>query len=164
MNTQNTLKAVAFALAFASTAALAHGDAHAPTTAYDAATVEETAFGHAGDPKKVNRIIKVSMSDAMRFTPSDITIKLGQTVKFVISNRGKVLHEMVIGTPEELKEHAALMKKFPEMEHSDANMAHVKSGMSGEIVWEFTKPGDYSFACLVPGHFEAGMVGKVVVK
>ena len=71
---------------------------------------------------------------------------------------------MVIGTTQELKEHAELMRKFPEMEHSAAHMAHVKPGEAGEIVWQFTKPGEYSFACLIPGHFEAGMVGKVVVQ
>ena len=71
---------------------------------------------------------------------------------------------MVLGTPEEIKEHAALMKKFPDMEHADANMAHVKPGSKGEIVWQFTKPGQYQFACLMPGHFEAGMVGQVTVK
>lgn len=164
MNITNILKTVAFALAFASSAAFAHGDEHAARQAYDPATVEETTFGHAGDPMQVQRTVKVSMSDAMRFTPSDITVKSGQTVEFVISNQGKLLHEMVIGTADALKEHAALMKRFPEMEHSQANMAHVQPGTSGEIVWQFTKPGEYSFACLIPGHFEAGMVGKVVVK
>jgi uncharacterized cupredoxin-like copper-binding protein len=71
---------------------------------------------------------------------------------------------MVLGTTEELKAHAELMKKFPDMEHADANMAHVKPGAKGEIVWQFTKAGEYQFACLIPGHYEAGMVGKVVVK
>ncbi len=137
---------VAFTLAFAASTAFAHGDEHAMKHAYDPATVEETGFGHAGNPEEVSRIVNVSMSDAMRFTPSDIAVKAGQTVKFVISNRGKLLHEMVIGTTEALNEHAAMMKKFPEMEHSDTNMVHVKPGTSDEIVWQFTKPGEYSFA------------------
>jgi uncharacterized cupredoxin-like copper-binding protein len=104
------------------------------------------------------------MSDAMRFTPSAFTVKPNETVRFVISNGSKVLHEMVIGTAEELQKHAELMRKFPEMEHDEAYMAHVKPGKRGEIVWHFTKPGEYSFACLVPGHFEAGMVGRLVVR
>ena len=58
---------------------------------------------------------------------------------------------MVLGTPEELKEHAELMKKFPEMEHDEPHMAHVKPGKSGEIVWQFTKAGEFQFACLHPG-------------
>lgn len=157
-----------FALVLATFAALAqaHGnDAHpAKKHSFDASKVEERAFGREGDPKKVTRTIQVDMSDAFRFTPSDVVIKRGETVKFVVSNSGKQLHEMVIGTAHELQEHAELMKKFPHMEHADANMVHVKPGTKGEIVWQFNKAGEYQFACLIPGHYEAGMVGKVVVK
>lgn len=153
-------------LLLASLGAQAHGDETHPmkTHRYDASKVEERAFGREGDPKKVSRTVKLDMSDAMRFTPSDIVIQRGETVKFVVSNKGRQLHEMVLGTPQELKEHAELMKKFPTMEHADANMAHVQPGARGEIVWQFTKAGEYQFACLIPGHFEAGMVGKVVVR
>ena len=165
MQKRFVLHAVAFAMSLGSAAAMAHGDEkHGHKHAYDAAKVEKTAFGQEGNPKKVTRTVKVDMSDAMRFTPAGLTVKKGETVKFVVTNSGKVLHEMVLGTPEALKEHAELMKKFPEMEHADANMAHVKPGKSGEIVWQFTQAGDFEFACLQPGHFEAGMVGKVAVK
>ncbi|MFZ2988178.1 cupredoxin domain-containing protein [Ideonella sp.] len=157
---------LAFAvLAWTASTAFAHGDAHpANRPAYDASKVEERAFGRAGDPKRVTRTVKLDMTDAFRFTPADLTVKRGVTVKFVVANSGGVLHEMVLGTTEELKAHAELMKKFPDMEHADANMAHVKPGAKGEIVWQFTKAGEYQLACLIPGHYEAGMVGKVVVK
>lgn len=131
---------------------------------FDPSQVEERAFGREGDPAKVARTIQVDMSDAFRFTPSDLVIQRGQTVKFVIRNHGRQLHEMVLGTAQELKKHAALMQRFPGMEHSDPNMAHVKPGAAGEIVWPFDKPGEYQFACLIPGHFKAGMVGKLVVE
>lgn len=161
-----TFRIVALAaLTLASTGAFAHGDEeHAKPRVYDAKHVEATAFGQEGNPKKVSRTVKVDMADGMRFTPSDVTVKKGETVRFVVHNSGQVLHEMVLGTREALAEHAALMKKFPNMEHADANMAHVKPSKTGEIVWQFTKPGEFQFACLQPGHFEAGMVGKVVVK
>ena len=157
---------LAFAvLTWAASTAFAHGDAHmAKKPAYDASKIEERAFGREGDPKRVTRTVKLDMTDAFRFTPADVTVKRGETVKFVVANSGKVLHEMVLGTTAELKAHAELMKKFPDMEHADANMAHVKPGAKGEIVWQFTKAGEYQFACLIPGHYEAGMVGKVVVK
>ena len=155
----------AAALAVSSTLASAHGDEeHAAPREYDASKVEPTDFGQEGNPTKVTKTIKVDMTDNMRFTPADVTVKRGDTVKFVVQNDGKVLHEMVLGTKQAIKEHAALMKKFPEMEHADANMAHVKPGKAGEIVWQFTKAGEFQFACLQPGHFEAGMVGKVTVK
>jgi uncharacterized cupredoxin-like copper-binding protein len=144
--------------------AFAHGDEEHAARKFDANKVEPTAFGQEGNPKKVARTIKVDMTDNMRFTPSDVTVKRGETVKFVVHNDGRVLHEMVLGTRQALAEHAELMKKFPEMEHADANMAHVKPGKASEIIWQFTKPGEFEFACLQPGHFEAGMVGKVTVK
>ena len=143
---------------------MAHGDSHASRKAFDATKVEETSFGRAGDPQRVTRIIKVRMSDTMRFSPSALSVRQGETVKIVVSNGGKVLHEMVLGTAADLKKHAALMRQFPGMEHDDANTAHVQPGKTGAIVWQFTKAGEYGFACLVPGHFEAGMVGTVLVK
>lgn len=160
------LHAFAFAaLALGSAAVFAHGDEeHAKHHKYDPGKVEETAFGREGNPRKVVQTIKVDMADSMRFSPDNVVVKRGQTVKFVIHNSGQVLHEMVLGTTEALKEHAELMKKFPDMEHADANMAHVKPGATGEIVWQFTKPGEFQFACLQPGHYEAGMIGKVIVK
>jgi uncharacterized cupredoxin-like copper-binding protein len=155
----------AAALAISSTLALAHGDEdHAVARKYDASKTEPTDFGQEGNPRKVMKIIKVDMTDDMRFTPANVTVKRGETVRFVVRNDGKVLHEMVLGTMQAIKEHAELMKKFPGMEHADANMAHVKPGKSGEIVWQFTKAGEFQFACLQPGHYEAGMVGRVVVK
>lgn len=151
--------------ALGSTVACAHGDAtHAPTRKYDATKVEDKPFGREGDPAKATRTIRVDMADTMRFTPDDITVKQGETVKLVATNKGQILHEMVLGTPEDLKQHAELMKKFPGMEHEEPHMAHVKPGKSGEIVWQFTQPGEFQFACLIPGHFEAGMVGRVKVK
>lgn len=157
--------AAAAMLAFAAASAFAHGDdAHAGARAYDATQVEATAYGQQGDPRKVSRTIRIDMTDDMRFTPAALSVKKGQTVRFVAHNSGRILHEIVLGTPHAIAEHAALMRKFPEMEHADANMAHVKPGASGDIVWQFTQAGVFEFACLQPGHFEAGMVGKVTVR
>ncbi len=161
-----TLTALAFAvLALGTGGAAAHGDEQrSAARKFDPSKVEATAFGREGNPKKVVRTIKVDMTDNMRFTPGAVAVKRGETVRFVVRNHGKVLHEMVLGTREAIEAHAELMKKFPEMEHADANMAHVKPGRAGEIVWQFTQPGEFRFACLQPGHFEAGMVGTVVVR
>ena len=114
-----------------------------------------------GDPKKANRTIKVDMSDKMRFSPEAVEIKRGDIVRFAAKNSGKIMHEMVIGTMDELKKHAELMKKHPGMEHDEAYMAHVAPGKAETIVWQFTKAGEFYFACLIPGHFEAGMIGKI---
>lgn len=164
MNTRITLLGLTALLAGAG--ALAHGneDHASKPRKFDAARVQDTAFGREGDPAKAARTIQIGMADTMRFTPADITVRRGETVKIVAANQGQVLHEIVIGTPEELRKHAEMMKKFPGMEHEEAYMAHVKPGQRGEIVWQFTQAGEFAFACLLPGHFEAGMVGKVTVR
>jgi len=164
MNTRLILCLGAWMLAVATQTTHAHGaEEHARPRTYDPTKIEATDFGMEGDPKKITRTIDVGMADDMRFTPGDLAVKRGETIRFVVHNDGKVLHEMVLGTAKAIADHAALMKKFPEMEHADANMAHVKPGAAGEIVWQFTKAGEFRFACLQPGHFEAGMVGKIVV-
>ena len=125
---------------------------------------EQKAWGIAGDAKAVKRTIAIAMSDNMRFTPASIEVNQGDTVRLTLTNTGQVMHELVIGTQKELVEHAALMKRFPNMEHEEPYMAHVAPGKTGEIIWTFNRPGDFDFACLLPGHFEAGMVGKILVK
>ena len=121
------------------------------------------AIGVPGDASKVSRSIAIDMSDAMRFTPSQIRVKRGETIRFVVKNSGQLKHEFNLGTEKDLKAHYELMKKFPEMEHDEPNIASVAPGGTGEVVWQFTKAGTVSFACLHPGHYEAGMKGQVKV-
>lgn len=165
MKSKQILSVLVAAAAVVTFNASAHTDtSHAAPQKFDASKVEDTPFGKQGDPKKVTRTIRVGMNDKMRFHPQTISVKKGETIRFVVANKGAVLHEMVLGTPQALKEHAELMKKHPGMEHDEPSMTHVKPGATGEIVWQFTNSGDFQFACLIPGHFEAGMVGKVGVK
>jgi uncharacterized cupredoxin-like copper-binding protein len=124
---------------------------------------EQKAWGIAGDAKSAKRTVRITMSDRMRFTPDTLTVRRGETVRLVFRNEGKQLHEFVLGTKQELEEHAALMLKFPDMEHDEPYMVHVPAGKTGEIVWTFNRAGDFDFACLIPGHYQAGMVGKVLV-
>jgi uncharacterized cupredoxin-like copper-binding protein len=167
-----------------SSVAYAHGESgHGKPPPFDPAKVEELPFGRAGDPKAARRTIRIAMDDAMQFVaapqkakadvapghpphamPGDLVIRRGETVRFIVRNDGKVMHEMVIGTMRELKAHAELMRKFPGMEHDEPYMAHVAPGKQGEIVWQFTKAGEFHYACLIPGHMEAGMISKITVK
>jgi uncharacterized cupredoxin-like copper-binding protein len=148
------------ALSLAAPPAQAHGGAH---VAKADAAAEQTAWGIAGKPAEVGRTVTVVMSDAMRFTPDVVSVQQGETVRFVVRNAGRMLHEMVIGTPAELAKHAALMARFPGMQHDEAYLAHVEPGKSGEIVWHFNRAGTFEFACLVAGHYEAGMRGTLIV-
>lgn len=121
------------------------------------------AIGKPGIAAHVTRTVNVDMTDDMRFHTSKIAVKQGETIRFVARNAGQVKHEMVLGTDKELKEHYEVMKKNPEMEHADENMVTVEPGKSGEIIWHFTKAGKVAFACLQPGHYDAGMKGIVTV-
>jgi uncharacterized cupredoxin-like copper-binding protein len=143
-------------------AAWAHGDEHAQGKV-DYSKAEEMPFGKAADPREAAKTIRVDMADTMRFTPSKLAVKRGDTVRFVAANRGKVMHEMVLGTLDELKRHAEMMRKHPGMEHDEPHMLHVQPGKTGEMGWRFTKAGEFYYGCLIPGHFEAGMVGKITV-
>lgn len=124
---------------------------------------DESAIGKPGSAQSVSRTISVSMTDNMRFTPSNILVKQSETVRFIIKNNGQVKHELSLGTQKELLEHLELMKKFPEMEHDEPNKVTLVPGQQGEIVWQFTKAGTVNFACLMPGHYEAGMRGTIKV-
>ena len=124
---------------------------------------EQKDWGIAGDAKAGMRTVEFRMSDNMRFTPDKLEVKQGETIKFVLRNNGAVMHEFVLGSKKELDEHAALMIKFPTMEHSEPYMAHVAPGKTGEIIWTFNRAGDFDFACLIAGHYSAGMVGKIKV-
>ena len=146
----------------ASTAAIAHGDEPHTEKAMPAAK-EQKAWGIAGDAKSVTRTVTLAMDDNMRFTPDKLSFRQGETVRFVIRNKGKLLHELVIGTKKELDEHAAMMQKFPAMEHDEPYMAHVSAGKTGGLIWTFNRPGEFDFACLIAGHYQAGMVGKISV-
>jgi uncharacterized cupredoxin-like copper-binding protein len=124
----------------------------------------DTPFGREGDPRKATRVIRIEMSDAMRYFPNQVSVKKGQTVRFNVRNAGDLPHEMVLGTMDDLKKYAEMMKKHGAMAHDDPNVAHVEPGQTGRIVWQFTRTGEFYFGCLVPGHFEAGMIGTIVVR
>jgi len=146
------MKALALALLFVASAALA---------------AEQTAFGIAGDASKVTRTIAIDMSDDMRYAPATLDVRLGETVRFVVANKGATMHELVLGTPNDIAQHAQAMAKTPAgmapHNHRLPSMVHVHPGSTGEVVWRFNRAGTFTYACLIPGHYEAGMKGTVNV-
>lgn len=157
------LPAIACSILFAATAQ-AHGDKHPAPAKVDYSKAEQMPFGVAADPKKAARTMRIDMADTMRFTPSEVKVKRGETVRFVVTNKGKQMHEMVLGTMDDLKKHSELMKKHPGMEHDEPHMAHVAPAKTAEMGWRFSKSGTFYYGCLLPGHFEAGMIGKIIVE
>jgi uncharacterized cupredoxin-like copper-binding protein len=125
-------------------------------------------IGGPGDPAKVSRSIEIVMVEN-RFKPSEINVKQGETIKFVLRNSGKKKHEMMIGTPDEIDEHGKIMKKHPDAEHHDEpNMISVNSGETRELIWRFSDAGTVYYACPLPGHFKGmnfpGMKGTINVE
>lgn len=154
---------VAAALLAASAGAFAHGnETHAPK-AGTPAVKEQKPWGIAGDADDARRTITLDMADSMRFTPESLRIQRGETVRLRVANKGQIMHEIVLGTQASLDEHAQMMLKFPTMEHGEPYMAHVPPGQSGELVWKFNRAGSFDFACLIPGHYQAGMRGTITV-
>jgi uncharacterized cupredoxin-like copper-binding protein len=160
MKTKIILAAIGLTLAQFS---FAHSEQHAKKPNQQANFIQEE-WGIGANKKEVNRTIVIKMTDKMRFLPEKIDVRMGETIRFEVKNDGKVMHEMVIGTKPILDKHAELMLKNPNMEHDEPYMAHVSPGKTGEIIWKFNRKGNFDFACLMAGHYQAGMVGKIEVK
>ncbi len=122
-----------------------------------------SAAGKPGNASMPTRDIQIVTLDAMRFDPNSVRVKAGETIRFVVTNAGQVQHEFVIGDPKEQEEHAEMMRKMPSMKHADNNMLTLTPGETKALLWEFDKGGEFEIACHVPGHYEAGMRGKVSV-
>lgn len=158
--------AILFVLAgFAASPALAGGapgHSHSHGHAHD-----ETEFGRPGNPKKPARLVDIVMreeSGKMLFGPDTIGVKRGEQIRFRLRNAGELDHELVLATLEANLAHAEEMKKNPDMEHDDPNAKRLAPKKQGEILWRFDKAGEFDFSCLIPGHREAGMSGKIIVR
>jgi uncharacterized cupredoxin-like copper-binding protein len=147
-------------------AALAAGAIGAPAKLH-AHTGEHFSAGEPGDPTKPFRVVRISIHDGkggMGYAPQSFEVHLGEQIKFIIWNDGIYNHEFILASTADNLKHAALMKKYPDMEHDDPNGETIGSYNSAEILWRFSKKGTFEFSCLIPGHREAGMIGKVIVK
>jgi uncharacterized cupredoxin-like copper-binding protein len=125
--------ALALALAISSGASLSHEPNLRSATRPISA--QATAFGREGDPSKVSRILQIDMDDHLRFRPGEIIIKQDETIRFDVKNSGRLMHEMVLGTMSDLKEHARHMRTHAAMDHAAPHMAHVAPGNTATLVW-----------------------------
>lgn len=125
------------------------------------------AAGEPGDPRKPFRVVEITMADgpgSMTYAPNRIEVRRGEQIKFVLKNTGYLAHEFLLDSFENNAKHKIEMQKNPEMEHDDPNGKRVEPNKSAEILWRFTKVGTFEFACLIPGHYETGMKGTIIVK
>ena len=154
--------ALAAVAALCMSTASAHEDKHGASASH-LSTAQAKSFGQPGIGKNVTRTIAITLSDGMRFNPAKLAVKQGETIRLRITNIGKIPHEFVLGTRDELAEHAQMMRQMPGMTHNDASSVQVAPGKTTDVVWQFSEAGNFLFACLIPGHREAGMEGSVTV-
>lgn len=164
MSVRLTVAGLSLAAVFAVGISVHGGMVSNPATAHTGHTF---AAGEPGDPKKPFRVIEVTMTDgpgSMSYTPDKIEVRKGEQIKFVLKNTGYLAHEFLLDSFEANAKHKIEMEKNPEMEHDDPNGKRLEPKKSAEILWRFTKAGTFEFACLIPGHYETGMKGVIVVK
>jgi uncharacterized cupredoxin-like copper-binding protein len=160
----NTKLAIASWIAFTAMTAVALGGPGGAGHSHGHASF---SAGEPGNAKRPARTVQVTMQEGdgkMLFVPERVEIKRGEQIRFVLTNSGELEHEFVLATTEENLKHAEQMKKNPEMEHDDPNAKRVAPKKKSEIVWRFTKAGQFEYGCLIPGHREAGMTGTITVK
>lgn len=131
--------------------------------ALPASADETTTFGRQGDPASVSRTIDLEVDDHLRYKPGEITVRQDETIRFRVKNSGRHIHGLALGTMTDLKEHARSMRAEPDMQQDESHTVRVAPGASETLVWQFTKAGEFHYGCLVPGHLEAGMIGKINV-
>ncbi len=166
MQMKSLLSALALTITIALSANAAehdHAAGHAHGAEHGSTSAEQKPWGTPGDPAKATRTVHIHMNDQMRFVPDRLDVKEGETVRLVLHNDGQLLHEFVLGDKAQLDEHAAMMLEQPNMAHTGMDMLHVQPGEEGEVTWTFDRAGTFDFGCLIAGHYQAGMVGKVAV-
>lgn len=132
-----------------------------------AALAHESGAGEPAGADAAGQVVDVTMTDAdgkMAFTPDRLEVKAGAAVKFVIHNAGVTTHEFVLGDRAESLAHQRMMEAMPDMRHDDPNAKTLDPGKTATLNWRFTRKGEFEYDCLLPGHYEAGMHGVVIVK
>lgn len=152
-------------LILASAAALAGAPTHAHPGPGAQHAALHPAMPEAGAPASAaDRVVTIGMHDSMRFAPAQLQVQRGETLQFELVNEGQVMHELVLGSPADIAHHRAAMLRDPAMAHAGPGMAHVAPGERASMRWQFSQSGSFEYACLLPGHYEAGMRGAITVR
>ena len=141
-------------------------------------------IGEIGKLSEVNKTIEIKMYDNY-FEPKEIKIKKNETIRFLITNYGELVHEFNIATREmhlnhqdemmKMMEYGILLgdkidkQKMKELSKKDHSLAHshknsllLEPNQSGELIWKFSKDIVLEAACNVPGHYDSGMITKII--
>ncbi|WP_373387983.1 plastocyanin/azurin family copper-binding protein [Pseudomonas alcaligenes] len=151
------------------------------------------AFGKPAKAADADRTVEITLGD-MYYEPASVQVKAGETVRFVLKNEGALLHEFSLGdaamhaehqkhmlamqqmgmlTPTSMQHDMSKMDhsqhdmsgmQHGKMTHDDPNTVMLEPGQSAELTWTFAQATGLEFACNIPGHYQAGMVGSVEVQ
>jgi uncharacterized cupredoxin-like copper-binding protein len=146
--------AAAFQVISAQAAPVGAHDHHVPS-----AHTETGMDGSPGNASDVARVVRLEARDTA-FNVKEIRVKVGETIKFIVTNTGEIRHEFAIASREEHAEHRAMMQEMPDMVHEDASAITIEPGATKELIWRFGERRDVEFACDLPGHAEQGMTGS----
>jgi uncharacterized cupredoxin-like copper-binding protein len=127
-------------------------------------TAGHYTFGEPGKAVEATHTVNVALFDEMEIAHDLKQVEKGETIRFVVTNKGQSLHEFSLGDTASQRAHAAMMKKMPDMKHeNDPAAVTLAPGETKEVIWKFSKPirGQLEFACQIPGHYDAGMTSKV---
>lgn len=124
---------------------------------------ERPSIGMPGSTDDVAQTIDIEISDSGHFSPATIRVRPGETVRLVVSNAGRVNHELILGTANTLRHHYALITRQGADEHAAPNLLALEPGQTGELVWRFNRPGQVLFGCLLPGHYDENSRGTIAV-
>ncbi len=151
----------------------AAGNGHDGHHSHDNDNAHMIAGGMPGKESEINRTIEIIATDDLKFSQPSLDVKDGETIKFVLINKGETAHDFTIGTPEIQVAHQKEMSKMMEamdsheghkMEHNDPNALFLNPGEKKELIWKFKKTAKLEFGCNVPGHYQAGMKGDIKFK
>lgn len=157
------MKRIAVFLAAALLAACSSSTTSTEAPSGEAPDAETFAFGEPADPSEADRVVEITASDDLSFTPDEIAVAVGETVTFRVTNEGAIVHDFTVGDEEAQEEHEAEMAEMPGMAHEEPNLLTLDPGETDELTWRFTTPGTVLLGCHQPGHYAGGMVATVTV-
>ena len=149
----------------------AAGKGHQGHHSHDKHKAHMITGGEPGKESEINRTIEIIATDDLKFSIPALEVKDGETIKFVVINKGEIAHDFTIGTPEIQTAHQKEMAKMMEamssheghkMDHNDPNALFLNPGEKKELVWKFKQTSKLEFGCNVPGHYQAGMKGNII--
>lgn len=120
----------------------------------------------ASRPSQPATELTVEMTD-FAYTPSALTIPVGQPITLTLNNTGNIEHDFVV-------EKINATTKVIQDNGSNAHHAHgaeqnfdvhvsARAGETSVVELTVSEPGTYKIFCSVEGHEEAGMIGELIV-